>query len=201
MKIAAYKLLAGIQLTGVFVTTALLMAVYEFLKEIFFKGALNLWGAHAYTVIATATVATIASAFVRKWAVNINDQLRIAATAFESQEAILVTDANSVIMRVNRAFTDITGYASWEIVGRTPNVLSSGRQDANFYASMWETINNTDSWEGEIWNRRKNGEIYFQRSLPVSRRIIEAGRHRLESGQRSRSQYAALLRSANADEH
>ena len=93
----------------------------------------------------------------RKLAEN---DLRIAATAFESQEGMLVTDANSVILRVNRAFTKITGYISEEVIGKTPRLLNSGRQDDAFYAAMWESINNTGVWEGEIWNRRKNGEIF-----------------------------------------
>ena len=85
---------------------------------------------------------------------------RIAATAFESQEGMSVTDANGTILRVNQAFTRITGYTSEEIIGKTPKLLKSGRHDANFYASMWERINSTGLWEGEIWNRRKNGEVY-----------------------------------------
>ncbi len=85
---------------------------------------------------------------------------RIAAAAFESQESMLVTDADSVILRVNCAFTNVTGYTAEEVVGKTPRIFSSGRQDANFYAAMWESINQTGGWEGEIWNRRKNGEIF-----------------------------------------
>lgn len=86
--------------------------------------------------------------------------LRVAATAFESQEGMFVTDANSVILRVNHAFTNITGYTAEEVTGKNPRIRSSGRHDANFYAAMWKNINNTGAWEGEIWNRRKNGEIY-----------------------------------------
>jgi len=86
--------------------------------------------------------------------------LRIAATTFESQEGIFITDAQAAIIRVNRAFTDITGYTAGEVIGQNPRLLSSGRQDANFYAAMWESINNTGKWKGEIWNRRNNGEIF-----------------------------------------
>ncbi len=85
---------------------------------------------------------------------------RIAATAFDSNEAMLITDANSVILRVNRAFTETTGYTSKEIVGKRPNVLKSGHQDPPFYASMWDAIHRAGSWQGEIWDRRKNGEIF-----------------------------------------
>ncbi len=87
-------------------------------------------------------------------------ELRIAATAFESQEAMMITDANSVILRVNRAFTEITGYGAEEVLGKTPSLLKSGRHEAAFYTAMWETLRRTGAWQGEIWDRRKNGELY-----------------------------------------
>jgi len=86
--------------------------------------------------------------------------LRIAATAFESQQGMLVTDADSVILRVNQAFTSITGYTAEETIGQTPRLLSSGRHDQAFYALMWDSINHDGAWEGEIWNRRKTGEVF-----------------------------------------
>ena len=86
--------------------------------------------------------------------------LRIAATAFESQEGMTITNAEGTILRVNKAFTEITGYTADEVVGWNPRVLNSGRHDAAFYANMWEHIARTGSWQGEIWNRRKNGEAY-----------------------------------------
>jgi len=89
-----------------------------------------------------------------------NKELVIAATAFESQEGILVTDANSGILRVNCGFTTVTGYAGEEVVGKNPHLLSSGRHGTAFYAGMWKAINDTGEWAGEIWNRRKNGEVY-----------------------------------------
>lgn len=92
--------------------------------------------------------------------IQTEQQLRIAATAFESQEGILITDAHNVILRVNQTFTTITGYTSEEVIGKTPRLLHSGRQDKAFYQVMWENINKTGTWVGEIWNRRKNGEIY-----------------------------------------
>jgi len=91
---------------------------------------------------------------------RINDELRIAATAFESHEGMAITDADSIILQVNSAFADITGYSSEEVVGKTPRILSSGRHDQAFYDAMWQSINNSGKWEGEIWNRRKSGEIY-----------------------------------------
>lgn len=86
--------------------------------------------------------------------------LRIAATTFESQEGMIVTDAQNTILRVNRAFTKITGYQAEDVIGQTPRLLSSGKQDKAFYAAMWANINTTGWWEGEIWNRRKSGEVY-----------------------------------------
>jgi diguanylate cyclase (GGDEF)-like protein/PAS domain S-box-containing protein len=88
------------------------------------------------------------------------DELNIAAIAFESQEGMLVTDANKNILRVNMAFTSITGYTADEVIGKNPRLLNSHRHDAEFFKSMWEQIEQTSSWEGEIWNRRKNGEVY-----------------------------------------
>ena len=86
--------------------------------------------------------------------------LRIAATAFESQEPMMITDANGVIQRVNKAFTKCTGYTTEEAVGQTPRMFKSGRHDAVFYRAMWECIQSTGTWQGEIWDRRKNGEVY-----------------------------------------
>lgn len=85
---------------------------------------------------------------------------RIAAVAFESHECMMITDANSVIIRINHAFTDSTGYTAQDVVGKTPRMLQSGRHNADFYREMWETIRRTGMWHGEIWDRRKNGEIY-----------------------------------------
>jgi diguanylate cyclase (GGDEF)-like protein/PAS domain S-box-containing protein len=93
---------------------------------------------------------------------TINDKLRVAAIAFESQEGMMITDANCLILQVNQAFTEITGYDTDDVIGETPKLLSSGRQDTQFYTSMWDSINTTGKWKGEIKNRRKNGEIYPQ---------------------------------------
>ncbi len=86
--------------------------------------------------------------------------LRIAATAFESQEGMIITDANNVIRRVNQAFTSITGYNAEDVIGRDTHIFKSARQDEDFYAAMWKTLNNIGTWGGEIWVRRKNGEIF-----------------------------------------
>lgn len=87
--------------------------------------------------------------------------LRLAEQVIESSlEGIMVTDLNSTIISVNPAFTRLTGYRAQEVVGKTPAVLSSGRHDKNFYQAMWQQVNQHGHWQGEVWNRRKNGEIY-----------------------------------------
>ncbi|MGZ5628681.1 MAG: EAL domain-containing protein [Methylobacter sp.] len=86
--------------------------------------------------------------------------LRIASTAFESQEAMLITDKSQNILRVNQAFVRVTGYSADEAVGKTPKLLKSGRQDPEFYHAMWEVLSRDGHWQGEIWNQRKNGEVY-----------------------------------------
>jgi diguanylate cyclase (GGDEF)-like protein/PAS domain S-box-containing protein len=93
---------------------------------------------------------------------QIETELRIAATVFEAQEGMFITDANCVILKVNHAFTEITGYSTLEAIGRTPRFLQSGRHDKAFYAALWQSINDTGAWQGEIWNKRKNGECYPQ---------------------------------------
>lgn len=86
---------------------------------------------------------------------------KIAETIFNTtSEGIMVTDANLVIQQVNPAFSKTTGYAPEEAVGQTPHLLSSGRHDKTFYEDMWQSISTQNQWQGEIWNRRKNGEIY-----------------------------------------
>lgn len=93
----------------------------------------------------------------RKWA---EEALRVAATAFETHEAIVITDADSNIVRVNRAFTEITGYSSEEVQGKNPRIMQSGQHDRAFYVEMWQRVLHTGVWAGEIFDRRKNGDIY-----------------------------------------
>lgn len=88
------------------------------------------------------------------------EQLRLAATTFESLQGIMITDRNGKILRVNKAFTEITGYSAEEAEGQTPRILKSGYQNQLFYAEFWRQLQTFGKFEGEIWNRRKNGEIY-----------------------------------------
>ncbi len=85
---------------------------------------------------------------------------RIAAIAFESSQGMIITDASTRILRVNQAFSLITGYAAEEVIGQPTRMLSSGLQGAEFYQGMWQSINQQGFWEGEIWNRRKSGEVF-----------------------------------------
>jgi diguanylate cyclase (GGDEF)-like protein/PAS domain S-box-containing protein len=90
------------------------------------------------------------------------EELRIAAIAFESQEGMIVTDAKGVILRVNRAFNRLTGYTAAEAIGKNAALLKSGRHDPAFYQFMWQTLAEGRHWQGEMWNRRKNGKIYAE---------------------------------------
>lgn len=89
------------------------------------------------------------------------ERLSQAAAVFEStREGVMITDAERHILMVNKAFAEITGYGNDEVVGKNPSILSSGRHAQAFYREMWASIASTDHWQGEIWNRRKNGELY-----------------------------------------
>jgi diguanylate cyclase (GGDEF)-like protein/PAS domain S-box-containing protein len=91
------------------------------------------------------------------------DSLKIAGMVYaNSNEAILVVDADNRIIAINPAFTQTTGYTESDVLGKNPNMLSSGRQDGDFYREMWRELNATGRWQGEMWNRRKNGEIYAE---------------------------------------
>ena len=89
------------------------------------------------------------------------EKLHLAATVFENTaEGVLITDTEQRITAVNRAFSEITGYSELEALGQTPRLFASGQHDSAFYAAMWHQLNAEDHWQGEIYNKRKNGEIY-----------------------------------------
>lgn len=90
-----------------------------------------------------------------------DQEARISALAFESSDAIVIADAKGVIQRVNRAFSDTTGYRADEIVGKQLSILGSNRHDKDFYDSLWRNVNSTGSWQGEVWRTHKNGEAYL----------------------------------------
>lgn len=90
-------------------------------------------------------------------------ELHLANRVFEcSAEAMLITDADNNIVRVNKSFTDVTGYELPDVIGKNPRLLKSGRHSADFYRTMWMSLQIQGHWQGEIWNRRKNGEIFPQ---------------------------------------
>lgn len=107
----------------------------------------------------TGYVGTVTDITERRMA---EEQLRIAATAFEQQAGILVTDPRGIVLRVNRAFERITGYTQDEVVGRSNNMLHSGHHDADFYRERAAVLAFQGHWSGEVWNRRKNGDELTQ---------------------------------------
>lgn len=92
------------------------------------------------------------------------EKLELAACVFENTlDGVLISDADGIILSVNPAFTEITGYSAEEAVGQNPRILQSNRHDEAFYASMWKQITTEGQWNGEIWNRRKDGDLYLER--------------------------------------
>jgi diguanylate cyclase (GGDEF)-like protein/PAS domain S-box-containing protein len=91
------------------------------------------------------------------------EELKLAASVFtHAGEAIAITDATAIIIDVNDTFTAITGYSREEVIGKNPRILQSGRQSPEFYVDMWQTLLKEGYWSGELWNRRKNGEVYAE---------------------------------------
>ncbi len=90
------------------------------------------------------------------------EHLRITAATFDAQEAILITDNKANILRVNRAFELMSGYEAKEVIGLNPKFFKSGRHDAAYYQEMWSALKKSGKWYGEIWDKRKNGEIFPQ---------------------------------------
>lgn len=91
------------------------------------------------------------------------EALLIAATTFETHEAIMITTVEGTILRVNRAFESITGYSEEDVIGKNPRILSSGRHEKAFYADLWQSLQAKGSWQGEMWDRHKSGNIYPKR--------------------------------------
>ncbi len=91
---------------------------------------------------------------------KIETQLRLLAITFETHETIVITDAKAKIIKVNKAFSKLTGYSATEVIGKRMSILKSGRQSPDFYKDMWKKLITTGEYEGELWNRSKSGRIY-----------------------------------------
>lgn len=99
------------------------------------------------------------------------ESMKLAASIYQSNaDAIVVTDENNLIVDVNPAFTRITGYARDEVIGKNPRLMQSGRHDVEFYRGMWHSILNDGHWQGEIWDKRKDGELYAKSANIISLR-------------------------------
>ncbi|MHB8956298.1 MAG: SpoIIE family protein phosphatase [Pirellulaceae bacterium] len=91
------------------------------------------------------------------------ENLRLSAVAFGTHDSIVITDQHGRILRVNESFTKLTGYTPQDAIGKTPRILRSGRHDEAFYRAMWRAIRTEGYWQGEVWNKRKDGREYLQR--------------------------------------
>lgn len=102
--------------------------------------------------------------FIARWhseRKELNEQLKLNAEVFgTTTNGVVITDADTRIVSVNKSFTHITGYALEDVIGHTPNLLNSGKNPPELYQSMWASIEKTGAWEGEIWNRKRNGEVF-----------------------------------------
>ncbi|WP_243292439.1 nitrate/nitrite transporter [Bacillus sp. FJAT-47783] len=119
----------------------------------------NLTGQFSIGFMALSEFA-LASLIIVLW-MFYSDKLRLADNIVESTgQGVMVTDTNGVIKKVNPAFSTVTGYKEEEAIGKTPRLLRSGRHSQSFYKAMWEELEKSGYWQGEIWNKRKNGEEY-----------------------------------------
>ncbi len=94
--------------------------------------------------------------------IKAEEELRLAATTFDTHAGILITDRQGTILRVNPRFEEMTGYSRDELIGQNPRILHSERQDSKFYELMWSTLKETGQWQGELWNKRKDGSLYAE---------------------------------------
>jgi len=141
--------------------------LYHQTKRYLNKSGETVWGRLTVNAIRESTaaepnysVAVVEDITEKK---HLEDQMRLAATVFENTgEGLFVTDENRRIIHVNPAFTELTGYAPEDVMGHTPKLLASGRHPPEFYERMFETLASAGKWQGEIWNRRKTGEMFAE---------------------------------------
>lgn len=123
------------------------------------------------------------------------EELRISAITFNSQDAIIITDGDVKTLRVNQKALDISGYKSSELIGLEPSLLSSNVQSDQFYADMWQTIETLGSWEGEVWDKRKDGDVF---PLLIAITAIRDAKNRITNYVLSFSDITATKRDADA---
>jgi diguanylate cyclase (GGDEF)-like protein/PAS domain S-box-containing protein len=159
------------------VTTLAFAIVWEFFLEPILYGGEGERVQARWSYVMTATVfvimAMIPASFIIRRTERENEtaieMLEKDAMVFENtREGIIITDADGTIETVNPAFTAITGYNPEEAIGSKPNLLRSDRHDKEFYVRMWDALIEKGEWEGEIWNRRKSGEVYPERLVITS---------------------------------
>ncbi len=130
-------------------------------------------GIKTRTFLLYAIAAVLLLVFISSWNMRlrreiskkklVEEQQRMAASVFAStQEGIMITDAYSIIIDINPAFSKVTGYSRKEVLGKKPNFLKSGLHEDNFYKTMWQTITQKGHWCGEVWNSKKNGDIFAE---------------------------------------
>ncbi len=162
----------------VFSFSAIAMAAYETLKEPLFL-TLSSWESRAINILVVSTGVMLASFLLVKknkiklsatsvfsqqqplFSTTQNKQLWLAATVFDTLEsAVIITDQDNQIIAFNSAFTKINDEPEDQVLGQKPKIISSGRYTAEFYQEFWNTLTNTGRWDGEIWHRHKDGEIF-----------------------------------------
>jgi len=179
MKIAPRTLSARLQIALVFVGTALLLSVFELAKEWLATEAMTRWQSHLITILVAAAFATLASCSLRH-AASVAEQenieeLRLAASVCRnSADAILITDTTGKIASVNPAFSKITGHAEADVLGTVPVFLRADSHPPELFQSMSETLAREGRWQGEIWNRKKNGEAFLE-SATIDRMTTSIG--------------------------
>lgn len=130
-----------------------------FFPPLLLTAVANMTGNHAIAFMLMSEFALVS--FVIVIFMYYQDRVNVEGKIIEGvAEGMMITSKNNVIQNINPAFTRITGFTGEEVIGKTPNIISSGKHDKSFYKKMWESINEKGFWQGEIFNKRKNGEIY-----------------------------------------
>ena len=152
----------SLQVLGVALATAMAMLAFETAKWVI-RPQMALWTSFVVTILFTTSAAVVLSFVVLSGRKSAEARVRLQAAALEAAaNSIVITDREGTILWSNRAFSELTGYASEEARGRKPRMLSSGKHDAVFYRGLWQTIAAGKIWHGEIINRRKNGSLYTE---------------------------------------